>query len=251
VIRRRRAALVVIDETTARELWGDADPLGRRIVMEWGDMRDAEVVGVVRATRLRNLETAPRATLYWPEAQMPSNFMTVLLRARGDGDALAAALRSPSPSSTRRCRWPTSSGCATSSPAAPRARASPPRLLATFAILATALAAIGLYGLLAGAVTARRRELGVRMALGADARRLLTGVVARGLRLVALGIGVGLPARPRGRQTGRLAALRDFAARSGDAAGRSAVLLTVGWLAALLPARRAARTDPAGVLREG
>ncbi|MCM2269036.1 MAG: ABC transporter permease [Thermoanaerobaculia bacterium] len=241
---------VVINRAAARELWGDADPLGRRVVMEWGEPRVAEVVGVVGDARITRLDRTPRAALYWPLAQMPSNFMTVLLRARGDSTALAAALRAtvaeldPTIPVARVETLAEVIGRATERP---RFTSS---LLATFALLATALAAVGLYGLLAGGVAARRRELGVRMALGADGRRLLSEVVGRGLRLVALGVALGIPLAFA---VGRLVASQLYEVAPHDPAtlaGAPVALLVVGLLAGLLPARRAARTDPASVLRE-
>jgi len=241
---------VVINEAAARELWSDASPLGRRVFMEWGEPREAEVVGVVRDARITRLDEAPRATLYWPQAQLSNSFMTVLLRARGDGETLAAALRAAVAEldpevPVADVAW--LRDVVARETARPRFTAA---LLASFALLATALAALGVYGLLAGAVAARRRELGVRMALGADGRRLLVEVVGPGVRLVAIGVALGLPLAL---VAGELVASQLYETSPRDPATLAAAplaLLAVGLLAGLLPARRAARTDPASVLRE-
>jgi putative ABC transport system permease protein len=241
---------VVINQAAARELWGDAEPLGRRVAMEWGEALEAEVVGVVRDARITRLDEKPRGALYWSQAQLPNSFMTVLLRARGDDQALAGALRAAvaelDPSvPVSAVAW--LRDVVARETARPRFTAA---LLSSFALLATALAAVGLYGLLAGAVVARRRELGVRMALGAGSRQLLADVVGRGVRLVAIGVAVGLPLALL---AGELVASQLYETSPRDLATLAAAplaLLAVGVLAGLLPARRAARTDPASVLRE-
>jgi hypothetical protein len=84
---------VVINETLAKAFWPGQDPLGKRIAMSWGLPVEAEIVGVVGDVRLTALDAEPRPTLYWSLDQLPNNFMSVLLRARGNPMELAGALR--------------------------------------------------------------------------------------------------------------------------------------------------------------
>ncbi len=245
------ARVVVINRSAARELWGDRDPLGRELVARYGDSAPARVVGVVADIRLNALERAPRATIYWNHAQLPLNFMAVVTRPRGDAAPVAAALREsvagidPQIPVSRVSAMEEVIAEATQRP---RVTSS---VVGAFALLGLVLSAIGLYGLLAGGVAEQRRELGIRLALGADARRLLAGVLARGLRLVGLGILLGIPLAFA---VGRIVASALYETSPLDplALGLAPLLLlAVGALAGALPARRAARTDPATVLREG
>jgi ABC-type antimicrobial peptide transport system permease subunit len=122
-------------------------------------------------------------------------------------------------------------------------------LLALFAGLALALAAIGVYGVLSYAVTERTSEIGVRMALGAEARQVLRMVLGDGLRLAAAGVGCGLLlALALTRLMGAL--LHEVSAVDpATFGGVAALLVAVAVLASLLPARRATRVDPATALR--
>ena len=122
-------------------------------------------------------------------------------------------------------------------------------LVAVFAAMALLLAAVGTYGVLAFAVEERRHEVGVRMALGADARQVLRLVVGQGMRPVLVGLAVGIAAALL---LGRLLASQLYAVTPTDPwtyAVVPAVLLAVALLACLLPGRSAMRTDPATALR--
>jgi putative ABC transport system permease protein len=118
-----------------------------------------------------------------------------------------------------------------------------------FAMLAVVLACIGLYGLLAYAVTRRTKELGIRMALGAQRARLLAMVLKAAVRLIVIGIAIGLPA---GLVVARLVQSMLFGLKANDPGviGIAIFLLTIAALiAAYLPARRASRVDPMAALR--
>ncbi len=242
--------VVVVNRFAAQELWPGEDPIGRELAMSWGEERRARVVGVVADLHVSALDEEPRGALFWSLPQLPNNFMSILVRTAGRPAAAAATLRRavaeldptiPAAAvvtmddviahDTERQRFSSS-------------------LLTAFALVALLLAAIGLYGLLASAVSERRRELGVRMALGADGRRLLLEVVGRGLRAVGLGVLFGLPLVYA---TGKVVASLLFRTSPTDLwtlAAALLALLVVGATAGLLPALRAARTDPAAALRE-
>lgn len=244
-----RSDVVVVNRTLADEVWPGADPLGKRIHMEWNGERNAEVVGVVGDVRLTSLDRAPRPTLYWPVAQVPNSFMTLMVRTNGDPRALAGAVRAelaaidpevpPGPfrtlgelvdGSLERQRFLVG-------------------LLAAFALLALLLATVGVYGVMSHAVVQRIPEVGVRLAVGArpvDMIRLVLGDAARlGTAGVAAGVAAALLAA--GALQGLVfgVAPRDPLALASVAA----LLLLTTLLAAALPAWRASRVDPIRALR--
>jgi putative ABC transport system permease protein len=124
-------------------------------------------------------------------------------------------------------------------------------LLTVFGLLALGLASIGLYGVLAYAVNQRRREIGLRMALGAAQGKVLGLILKQGMALVLAGLGIGLAASL---VVGKLLSRMLYGVNAGDVvsvAAAAAVLLAVSLVACYLPARRASRVDPLVALREG
>jgi predicted permease len=245
--------VALVSEALARALWPGASPLGR--VLQPGGGPAVEVVGVVAGTRHQALETAAGPELYLPHRlpldQPPGDFGAVYAVVRGAQPpaALAAAVRA-----TLRPM----------DPALPLtevrvledlvAQSVAPRglvvwLLGGFALFALALAALGLYAVIAYGVAQRTRELGIRLALGATPGAVQGRVLADTLRLGAAGLGVGLAASwalARGLR-GLL-----FEVGAADPATFAAALLVLGGAAALagyLPARRAARLSPVTALR--
>ena len=118
-----------------------------------------------------------------------------------------------------------------------------------FAVLALALACIGIYGLLAYNVSRRTREIGIRMALGAQAGRVVASVITRGSRLVLIGVVAGLPVVWMGSRWIESLLFNVRPLDPATIAGAILVLLTAAQLAAYLPARRASRVDPLEALR--
>jgi putative ABC transport system permease protein len=246
------APVVVVSESFARHHWPGASPLGRRVA--WGVTADADtpwrtVVGVVADVRHFGLDAPHKPEVYMPLPQQPTTGMEVVVRAPRAGSGLPADLRR---------------AVAALDPQLPLARLRPldelladstaaRRLrtwtLAGFAALATLLAAAGLYGSLAHAVSSRRRELSVRMAVGAGRRQVVRLILGEGAALAVAGLaagGAGAAAAARG--------LRQllFGVQPLDGpsfALAAALLLGVALVAAWLPARRAAAVDPALVLR--
>ena len=118
-----------------------------------------------------------------------------------------------------------------------------------FALLALTLACVGLYGLLAYTVSRQTKEIGIRMALGAQASRVVASVVTGGTRLVTLGVLVGLPAVWIGSRSIESLLFGVTPLDAATIAGAIVVLLTAAQVAAYLPARRASRVDPLVALR--
>ncbi len=246
--------VVLVNEAMARRYWSGQDPVGARIKLAT-DPADTTspwmtVVGVVGNVRPAALRRAPGPELYLPLAQNAWANMTLVLRgATPDPDGLVPAVRREVAALDRDLPLGTArtlDAVVDDSVAEPRFRSV---LLGAFALLALALSAVGIYGVVAFGVTQRLPEMGVRLALGAtpgDVRRL---VVTQGLRPVLLGLVLGL--------AGALAAARALAGLLYQVPAWDpvtflavAVLLTAVALAASwLPARRAAAVDPIAAIR--
>jgi predicted permease len=246
---------LVISETLARRAWpGEQSVIDRQLKL--GNGQTARVIGVVSDARLLSVDSAPAPTIYFPQARFafPSMWLTVRAgcppRAGGcDLAALQGAVRRE---------------VAALDPALPVARLQPltqlvrdataqPRLtvlvFAIFAAAAVALAAVGLYGLIAFGVAQRTREIGVQLALGARPARVVRGVLAQGVRLALLGVALGAVGAYAA--AGALRAIL-FETEPTDPATYAAVavlLVLVAALASAAPARRAARLDPVAALR--
>jgi len=234
--------VVVVNQALARMFWPGQSPVGKEI-LGGPDAPGWRVVGVAGDVQLRSLRSPARPTVYYPLSQMYSSVMDIHVRTVGATAGAARGLRE---------------AVAQVDPALPVSRLVDLRgamvtsmgetrtigyLLALFAGLALALAAVGLYGLVSFGVAQRVRELGIRIALGARPRALVGLVLGRGLALAGVGLGVGLGLSIL---FGR--ALRGllFAVSPADLLSlgvASAVLLLTAAVAAWLPARRAARVD--------
>ncbi len=256
--RSGTARVAAVNETAAKALFGAADPLAKPLSIVQAQPREPafEVVAVVRDVRSAGLGSAPSPQVYLPLSQALTDIrgvtrnVSVALRTAVEPTSLSAPLRA--------AIWSLDPKLAVSSvesmDAVVTASLGPQRfqatLLGSFAALALALAAIGLFGLLAHVVGLRRREFGIRLALGATRGQVHRLVLRQGLTLTGLGLLVGLLAAAA---AGRL--LQGLLPGAGGAdpvtlAATSAVLLAVAALAAYVPARRAASVDPAVTLRE-
>ncbi len=240
---------VIVNEGVARAFWPGQSALGRRIAMQWGAPLDAEIVGVVADARLVALDTPARATLYWPVAQVPSEFMTLLVRSPGGPGAVAGPVRE---------------AIAALDPELPVAKVAPlpevmadsiarPRVvflvIGAFAATAVLLAALGLFGVLSYSVGQRLPEIGVRMALGARPRDVAGLVLREAGAMAGIGGAIGIAgALALAHVLERL--LFETNARDPLAiAGVIGVVALVSLAAAWLPARRASRVDPLKALR--
>ncbi len=239
---------VVISESMAREFLAGTDPIGRRLVIDRGEPTVAEVVGVVADARLFGQASAAPSTMYLTSRQWPPPVTHVVLRTAGPslaGPTLQAVVRSLD----RRVavgRTQSLERLLDESLAQPRFRTV---LVVLFATVALALTLGGLYGSISWAVAQRTRELGIRSALGARPRQLLTMVLRQGIWMVALGATLGLGGAF---VSGRL--VRDLLYETQPFEPAVAVFVTVvlaalGVAAMMAPALRAGRIDPALTLR--
>jgi predicted permease len=248
---RGAAPVVIVNEAFARAAWPGEDPIGQRFTAGNATRGSTAVtvVGVVGDVRHVSLDARPEPELYRPHAQTPMGAVTMALRTSGDPLALAglarqavSAIDADVPISDVRSMDQVMSG----SVARPRLIMS---LLLVFAGVGVALGAVGVYGVIAYAVGERRREIGVRIALGAEPGRVAASVLAQGVRYAGAGVAIGL--------AGSLAVTRVmrtlvFGVSTTDPltfGGLSVFLVAVAALASYLPARQAARTDPMVALR--
>jgi predicted permease len=250
----RSTPVTVVSEALAREFWPGDDAVGKRIKLS-GESTWMTVVGVARDVRPEALSEPPRPTYYVPTPQFArmvgfaDQGMTLVLRTAGDPTTLAnaarAAIREIDPALALD-NVQTLESVVTGSVARPRFAAS---VLGAFGLSALVLAVVGVYGVLSYAMTRRRRELAVRMALGARPRQVRGVVIGSGLRLAAVGIVVGLVVAVVG---GRVLTALLYEVSPTDPATLVAVavtLLAAAGAASWLPARRATTVSPAEVLR--
>jgi putative ABC transport system permease protein len=244
-----RPTVIVINESMATQFWPGEDPIGKRVDMEWGGLHKAQVVGIVGDVRLTALETPSRTTIYWAQAQIPSSFMTFMVRTRRAPESILPEVRAE----IARLDATLPLGNVQTLEQVMEGALERPRftfvLTSAFAVTAAFLAGLGLFGVLAQVVAQRRAEMGLRLALGALPRNVIGLVVREGLALAVFGLALGL--------VGALAASRLlgsllYETSPVDPLAYAAVAVLVGGvavLAAVLPARRAARVDPVAALK--
>jgi putative ABC transport system permease protein len=239
--------VMVVSRATARRFWGDDDPIGRTI-RRVADSKDFTVVGVVGDVRSTTLNRESPA-LYYSSGTVTWPLMDIVVRMAGDATPVMAAIRQKvrelDPDLPLSNVRPMSEWVATSA-AQPRLNAT---LLGIFAVVALLVAAIGTYGVLAYSVSQRTKELGLRMALGADRAGVLRLVVREGMTVGLAGILAGVVAAIALSQA--LSALV-FGVSVWDPwtyGGVSALLVLVALASCALPAIRASRVDPMTALR--
>jgi predicted permease len=249
--------VAVIDQEFVRRYWPNENPIGKRFTFgppdgvtdttqnEW-----IEVVGVVGHAAHEGLDADPRIQLYLPYRQVGINFMAIAVRTQGNPERyvnlVRDAVRSVDPDQPI-------SNIAQMEELLSRSvgqRRLSMMLLSLFSGIALVLASVGIYGVMSYSVTQRARELGVRIALGADRTDVLRLVLRQGMRLALLGIGIGLAAALA---LTRLIESQLYGVTATDPATFALVAAVLGataLVANLIPAIRATRMDPAVVLRE-
>jgi putative ABC transport system permease protein len=243
--------VVVINESLARQVWPGQNPVGRRLEVDYSTAGTYpyEVVGVVGDIRFRGLRSDPRPEVYMPHAQRPYLVLNFAVRTKGDCEALIPAvrqaLRDVDPLQPPQSIRPLTDLVGAT---VKRDRFAMNVVLA-FAVTALLLAVVGLYGVLSYGVRQRTREIGVRLAIGAQRRHVFGAVLSEGARIVLPGMTLGLAAAlVVARSLGGL--LYGVGSRDPSTLGAVAVLLAVTALAATaLAARRAALIDPIVALR--
>ena len=243
-----KPAVVVVNETLVRQFYPDIDPLGKRLKMNGGDW--ATIVGVVRDVRGFAPEAKPHPQVYWSYPKRPSDEMTVVLRA--DPKMLAtleATLRrefKTLDAAMPVANFRTMEHLVASAVARPRFGSF---LFGLFALTALLLTVVGLYGVVAYTVSQRTRELGIRLALGAQQLDVLALILWQGMQPVLMGLGLGVVGAFA---LTRLLVNQLYEINPTDPKTFIAIcslLLTVALLACWLPARRASRVDPLVALR--
>jgi predicted permease len=244
--------VAVVNEAFARYFFKDQSPIGRRIGLgRRGNGYDVEIVGLVRDGKSSGLREQPLRFVYVPYAQEPSvGGLTFYARTSvADAASLGARLRAAVgrvDATLPVTDLKTMEAQIGESLFVERMVAA---LSAAFGLLATVLAAVGLYSVMSHAVALRTREIGLRVALGADGRSVLLLVLRDVAVLAALGVAIGLPG---GYGLGRLVESQLFGVTARDplTLGVATVaLLATAFLAGLVPAWRAARVDPMTALR--
>lgn len=240
--------VAIINETFARRFWPGEDPLGKRFSMGEPDAPKRQVIGVAEDGKYAGLNEDPKPFVYRSIWQNFSGATTVIIRTEADSQQLLAAVRRevqqldshlPVSSSTLIGRM--------GMPLLPARIAA--SVLGSFGLLALALAAIGIYGVMSYAVSKRTHEIGIRMALGAQKTDVLRLVMGRGIMLTLIGLAIGLTTAL---MLTRLIKSWLFGVSAIDPATfavASLMLAAAALLACYLPARRATKVDPMIALR--
>jgi predicted permease len=253
----RAPRVVAINEQMARRFFSGIDPIGRRLQWGSGDNQEAlQVVAVVRDVKQSSAREVPALRFYFPYFQLPivrPNWMVAstryLVRTSADGSTVAGSLRQLVAAEDSRLSVTgvdLGANLVNRTLVRERLLAS---LLVAFGALAIGLACLGVYGLIAYDVVQRTSEIGIRMALGSQRDALLWAMLRPAVTWIAIGVGIGLPLALA---TARAARSQLFGLSPADPrvlAGSVILMLVLGLLAALIPARRAMRVDPLVALR--
>ena len=244
-------AVAIISEAIARQFFSGKDPIGQRIGFQ-GDAHEAlTVIGVARDVKQTDLRRSNPRTVYLARTQQPGDsdrFIYALRTAGAAANAVPAAraaITAAAPEIVVRSVQPMSELVAFMVGREQALRA----VAVVFSLVAVALAAIGLYGVMAFQVTSRSHEIGIRMALGADARKVVRMVMRQSIVVVAVGVALGVPLALAAAAALRslLYGVQPFAPMPFVVA--AVVLVAVGVAAAILPSRTASRVDPIVAIR--
>jgi predicted permease len=241
-------SVAVINRTMAEKFWSNGSALGRHVEL-LDEKKPATIVGVVGDIKVDRLDEKPEAQIYFAYAQHPDRFATLIVRTASEPMSFVGAVRDAVWSVDKnQPMWKVRSMEAVMKDSVGDRRYLA-YLLTGYSILATFLAAVGIYGVLSYSVNRRMREIGVRIALGAQTRETLGLVIRQGMTNVGMGMLAGL--------AGSIALTRTLAGllygvNANDPAtiaGAVFVLGMAGLLACWIPARRATKVDPMIVLR--
>jgi putative ABC transport system permease protein len=249
--RTDSAHVVIVNDLFVHQFFPRGDALGKRVTMDLGTSKwTGEIVGVVGSFRETNIAEEPRRELFSAYSQIVLPSGSLVVRSTGStADTLLAVRRAIDAVDPDIAFFNvrTMKQQVEDSLSQPRLRSM---LLAVFSLVALILASLGVYGVIACSVAERKREIGIRIALGARASEVRGMVLGQGLKLTAIGLALGL--------AGAAAATKLiqgflFGVSAGDPltyAGTCAIFLAVALVASYVPARRAMRVDPMAALRE-
>jgi len=247
----------VVSETMARQLWPGQDPIGHTVKMFMDEAPWITVVGVVEDVRARGFLEDLQPILYVPFAQADKSAyytprsMSLVVRTAGDPFAVAAAVRGAVRALDRNVPIPSVLSMDQVVAGSIASRRFSTVLLGAFAALALSLAGLGIYGVIAYAVSQRTYELGLRMALGAQRSAVLRLVVSDALRMTLVGLAIGLAGSLAVGHLVRSLLVGVPVADPPTLAAVAAALAGVALLASVLPARRATLVSPTEALRNG
>jgi predicted permease len=253
--------VVIVDERLARKFWPGGNPVGRRmfqpenpndLVTPDQKTRWLTVVGVVGATKMAGLVTTEDrvGTYYFPLRQSPERALTLVAKTTGDPLAIAPAIRQQLRAIDAELPLYDVETMSHRMRESLADRRTPMVVAIVFAAVALFLAAIGLYGVLAYQVSQRTKEIGIRVALGSDSKRVFGLIIKEGMMLMAAGFVAGLAGAFAIRRT-MATQLYSVGAMDPSVLSTVAVALAiVAFLACTLPARRAARIDPVIALND-
>ncbi|HEY1435855.1 MAG TPA: FtsX-like permease family protein, partial [Thermoanaerobaculia bacterium] len=241
------APVLLVNQSLARQLWPGQNAVGKGLI--FGENSRLEVIGVTGDVRQDGLEVAPRGAMYVPESRFARGSLKIFVRHTGDAGALAAGVRSAiralEPEQPISRIVPLTDLVAEG---AARARLLA-ALVAAFGAIALLLAALGIYGVISYGVVQRRREIGIRMALGADPADVRRLIVSEGMSLAGTGLGLGLAASLALSPVLKSLLFETPPSDPATLLAVTAVLAAVALVACSVPARRAARVDPQVALR--
>jgi predicted permease len=246
----RTPPVVVISDTMARQFWPNENPVGARVRLGFDANRIVrEVIGVVGDVRSQALSQPPAPEAYIPYAQAPLATISVAVRTSGDPATLLPAVRQRTAAidaSLAVIRTQTMVEVVDASTGSMRLSST---LTSVFAVLAALLAAVGIYSLVAYSVASRRREIGIRVALGAQPASVLRLVAGEGMKLTLTGLGLGIAGAWWLAGTLRSMLFDVSPVDPVVLAATAAAVLALTAVASLVPAWRVMRVDPTVALR--
>ncbi|HXR97115.1 MAG TPA: ABC transporter permease [Terriglobales bacterium] len=241
--------VMVVNQTMAKQVWPGQDPIGKRLRFT-GDTDYTQVVGIARDSKYFTLSENPTPFAYFPLSQYPQTALGLTVRTLGAPSGVLQEMRAAMRAQDR--TMPVTQVQVADDPIQqtlwPAQMAA--YLLAALALLATILAAVGIYGVMSYAVRQRSRELGIRMAMGAAARDIFAMVIRNGMTLVGVGILAGILGALA---LGQVISTFLFGMKPADPvtfASYSLLFVLVALIASYFPARRATRVDPVVTLRQ-
>jgi putative ABC transport system permease protein len=249
--RENTPPVVLVNETMARRLWPAETPLGRTITFTAvaGQNMTAEIIGIVGAVRPTGFDSEPRPEFYLHYPQSPAGLVTVFVRTTSDPASLLPSVKAAIREGNRNQTFLSVYTIAQLVDKTTAQRRFNLLWLGAFAVLALVLATVGLYGLISFSTAQRTKEIGVRMALGAQPGDVLKLIMTEGLGLALIGVALGLVAVTA---ASRLMTSLLFGVSATDPltfASVALVLTLVALFACYIPARRATKVDPLVALR--